>query len=79
MVAVSDIWLSPFEVRLREKKTKTTCLKVLKSSSGNCVLVQKGLGQSQEIVIQLDHCGISPVVYLLKMEAVTCFSEAVLS
>ena len=55
------------------------CLKVLKSSSGNCVLVQKGLGQSQEIVIQLDHCGISPVVYLLKMEAVTCFSEAVLS
>lgn len=54
-------------------------LKVLKSSSGNCVLVQKGLGQSQAIVMQLDHCGISSAVYLLKVEAVTCFSEAMLS
>ena len=54
-------------------------LKVLKSSRGSCVLVQKGLGQSQAIVIQLDYCGVSPAVYLLKVEAVTCFTEAVLS
>ena len=38
-VIVSNIWLSPLEIHLREKKTKTTCLKVLTSFSwGNTFL-----------------------------------------